>query len=146
LGGAIGDGIAVSSRTLHKRLFEAGLLRSAERERDHFTVRKVLEGRRRPVLHLAVSSLQELAQVAQPSPASASDAFCALNVWANASAATDATGPQNGSEPALVERIRVARGSDGPLVRTTDRATEADVMTNGALPHDTSEEQMKWTG
>ena len=146
LGSAIGDGIAITPRTLHKRLFEAGLLRSAERERGHFTVRQVLEGRRRHVLHLAVSSLQEPAQVAQPSPASASDASGAPFDWAGASAATNATGPQNGSEPELADRSRLAGGPDGPHVRTTDRATEADVMTNGPLSHRGSEEHMKWTG
>jgi hypothetical protein len=145
LGGAIGDGIVVTSRTLHTRLFEAGLLRSAERERGRFTARQVLDGRRRSVLHLAVSSLQELAQVAQPSPASGSDASGAVDS-ANASATTDANGPQNKSEPALVDRIRVADGPDGPPVRPTEGATGADVVTHRPLSDRWSEEPMKWTG
>jgi hypothetical protein len=58
LGGEIGDGITIGSKTLNKRLHEQGLLLSAERDRSTYTVRKVLEGvSRRPVLHLHIRSL-----------------------------------------------------------------------------------------
>jgi len=47
-----GDSITVASKTLHKRLHERGLLASTDDRRRKLTVRRVLEGRRRAVLHL----------------------------------------------------------------------------------------------
>lgn len=68
------DGLAVSRRTLHKRLHEQALLVTTEHERGTFAVRRMLQGQRRNVLHLAADSLmvQEPAQPAQaayPEPA-----------------------------------------------------------------------------
>jgi len=48
----LGETIPISSRTLHKRLTEKGLLASMEQDRNTLTVRRVLEGTRRNVLHL----------------------------------------------------------------------------------------------
>src|SRR5262249_18280022 len=44
--------IPVGSKTLHKRLHERGVLASTDDRRRKLTVRHVLEGRRRAVLHL----------------------------------------------------------------------------------------------
>jgi hypothetical protein len=54
-----GDPLTVTSRTLNKRLHERGLLASTDL--PHLTVRRVLQGSRRRVLHLATTaiSLQE---------------------------------------------------------------------------------------
>jgi len=52
-----GDSIAVGSKTLHKRLHEKGLLVSTEAGRRKLTVRRVLEGQRRAVLHLSARLL-----------------------------------------------------------------------------------------
>ncbi len=65
MGNAMGDVIATTPRALHKRLHEAGLLRSTETGRDHLVVRRVLERSRRAVLHLAASLVQEPDQTAQ---------------------------------------------------------------------------------
>ncbi len=51
------DGLAISARTLRKRLHERGLLASTDTEREVLTVRKTLEGKRREVMHLRAASL-----------------------------------------------------------------------------------------
>ena len=54
-----GEGIAVGSKTLHKRLFEAGCLATTEREHGRLTVRRSLDGvLRRHVLHVRRQLLQ----------------------------------------------------------------------------------------
>ena len=59
-----GDSLAIGSTTLHKRLHEQGLLRSTDARRGTLTVRHMLAGARRNVLHLDAGSLmpQETAQ------------------------------------------------------------------------------------
>jgi hypothetical protein len=52
LAGEQGDGLAVSALTLRRRLKERGLLVSTDPDREVLTIRRVLEGRRRNVLHL----------------------------------------------------------------------------------------------
>jgi len=55
--GANGDHLGLTRRTLNKRLFERGLLASAERDRGKLTVRRTLEGSRRDVLHLKATTI-----------------------------------------------------------------------------------------
>jgi len=71
-----GDSLAVTSRTLHKRLHEQHLLTSTEPDRDTLTVRRVLAGSRRAVLHLRAASImpRETAQPAQDSEVDAGEA------------------------------------------------------------------------
>jgi len=52
-----GEALAVTQKTLHKRLHEQGLLASVEDTRGTLTIRRVLGGVRRTVLHLRVASL-----------------------------------------------------------------------------------------
>jgi hypothetical protein len=52
-----GEPLTVSSKTLHKRLKERGLLASTDRQRGRLVVRRTLEGHRREVLHLRVAAL-----------------------------------------------------------------------------------------
>jgi hypothetical protein len=52
LAGVQGEALAVSSRTLRRRLRERGHLASVAAEREVLTVRRTLEGKRREVLHL----------------------------------------------------------------------------------------------
>jgi hypothetical protein len=47
-----GESLAISPRTLRRRLKERGLLASTDLGRETLTVRRVLEGRRRDVLHV----------------------------------------------------------------------------------------------
>jgi hypothetical protein len=62
-----GDALAVTPRTLHKRLSEKGLLVTREEGRGYLTVRRTLGGSRKSVLHLHAGTLvpQEVAQTAQ---------------------------------------------------------------------------------
>ena len=50
-----GDTLSVTGRTLNKRLHERGLLASTDP--PHLTVRRVLQSKRRRVLHLPVAAL-----------------------------------------------------------------------------------------
>jgi len=71
-----GDSLAVTSRTLHKRLHERHLLASTEPDRDTLTVRRMLAGSRRAVLHLRAASVmpRETAQPAQDGEVDAGEA------------------------------------------------------------------------
>lgn len=58
VGYKFGDSLTLTPRTLSKRLYERGLLRSTDTEsRETFKVRRTLEGRRREALHLAAALL-----------------------------------------------------------------------------------------
>jgi hypothetical protein len=57
MGRSHGDTIALTPRTLSKRMDERGLLKSKEESRQTLKVRRMLEGRRLDVLHLATSLL-----------------------------------------------------------------------------------------
>jgi len=62
----MGESLAVSPKTLHKRLHEQGFLVSMEKARNTYTIRRTLSGSRRAVLHLHAGSLmpREPAQAA----------------------------------------------------------------------------------
>jgi hypothetical protein len=66
LGRQTGEGLGVSSRTLHKRLREQGHLSSVDEPRRVLTVRRTLDGVRRDVLHLQISALHVLKQATPP--------------------------------------------------------------------------------
>jgi hypothetical protein len=53
----VGDRLAVTPQTLRRRLNEGGLLASVDSSRQVLTVRRVLEGQRRDVLHLSTATL-----------------------------------------------------------------------------------------
>jgi hypothetical protein len=57
LAGEMGEALAVSPRTLRRRLHERGLLVSVDIDREVLTVRRTLEGRRREVIHLCSGRL-----------------------------------------------------------------------------------------
>jgi hypothetical protein len=57
VGQATGSPIAVTPKTLAKRLHERGFLRSTDKAQSELRVRRTLEGRRRRVLHLAASAI-----------------------------------------------------------------------------------------
>lgn len=52
-----GEGLPIAAQTLTKRLKERGLLASVEEKRQTLTVRRVLEGKQRNVLHLRVGTV-----------------------------------------------------------------------------------------
>lgn len=53
IGRDVADNIALTPKTLHKRLHERGFLKTKEESRGTLTVRRTIEGRRREVLHLS---------------------------------------------------------------------------------------------
>jgi hypothetical protein len=55
LGHEVGDRLSVAPQTLRKRLKERGILASTDENRQVLTVRRMLEGQRRDVLHLSSS-------------------------------------------------------------------------------------------
>jgi integrase len=57
LGQEVGDRLGVTPHTLRRRLKEAGLLLSTDAVREVLTVRRVLEGQRRDVLHVSALTL-----------------------------------------------------------------------------------------
>lgn len=62
----VGDRLAVSVQTLRRRLREAGILVSVDSTRQVLTVRRVLEGQRRDVMHVDVEAVS--AAGASPRP------------------------------------------------------------------------------
>jgi hypothetical protein len=63
-----GEPIAIGCKTLSKRLCEQQHLVSSGQERQRLTVRKLLEGRQRNVLHLRSSALGEIAKADSQAP------------------------------------------------------------------------------
>jgi hypothetical protein len=61
VGRDVGESIPVMAKTLHKRLDERGVLVSTDRGRHTLTVRHVIEGRRREVLHVRRDLLGDIA-------------------------------------------------------------------------------------
>ncbi|HUY32008.1 MAG TPA: DUF927 domain-containing protein [Pirellulales bacterium] len=57
LAGEQGESLVVSPRTLWRRLRDRGALASIDRPRETLTVRRTVEGRRRDVIHLHLTSL-----------------------------------------------------------------------------------------
>jgi hypothetical protein len=53
----LGDSIPLTTKTLHKRLHERGLLQATDQSRGTLSVRRMLEGRRREVLYLRAETL-----------------------------------------------------------------------------------------
>jgi hypothetical protein len=60
-----GEPLTISSKTLHKRLDERGLLATTDSQRGKLTVRRTIEGPRRNVLHLRTASLLSPPEAAQ---------------------------------------------------------------------------------
>jgi hypothetical protein len=84
-----GDSLLISSRTLHRRLHERGLLVNVDANREVLTVRRVLEARRRDVLNLRADVLEQFESTprtaaqdypsSSPPPPSEGDGLTALD-------------------------------------------------------------------
>jgi hypothetical protein len=57
VGQQVGDGLIISAQTLRRRLHQRGLLVSTDPKRETLTIRRILEGKSRDVLHLSPSTL-----------------------------------------------------------------------------------------
>lgn len=66
LASATGETLTVGLQTLKRRLRDKRLLVTTDRARQTFTVRRTIEGRRLPVLHLDIRSLSTLTEPDQP--------------------------------------------------------------------------------
>jgi hypothetical protein len=132
MGRDTGDPLAVQPKTLHRRLAQAGLLRSIDKARYRLTVRRTLGGARRYVLHLSASVLEGAAQLAHPEPEPA----CPRAVpWTDVGASVDVNGPQDPPETAPVERRSIPLGPDGPIgpvvMREDHPLTDGDSAVKG---------------
>ncbi|HSL82886.1 MAG TPA: toprim domain-containing protein [Thermoanaerobaculia bacterium] len=123
------DGLSVMSRTLWKRLKEAGILVTTDETRQRNTVRVTLQGERREVLHLHTRKLLsgKPSQPSQPSQGGGGSGVPAMASW-------DGFG-SSGQEPShetVPEEGLSAAGSDldgtvgtvGTVSRTTEPASE----------------------
>ncbi|MGF1582780.1 MAG: DUF3854 domain-containing protein [Gemmataceae bacterium] len=63
-----GDSLAIQKTTLGRRLHEKLFLASREETRQRCTVRKMIQGRRREVLHICLEVFQDLRQTGPTSP------------------------------------------------------------------------------
>lgn len=123
------DGLSVMSRTLWKRLKEAGILVTTDETRQRNTVRVTLQAERREVLHLHTRKLLsgKPSQPSQPSQGGGGSGVPAMASW-------DGFG-SSGQEPShetVPEEGLSAAGSDldgtdgtvGTVSRTTEPASE----------------------
>jgi hypothetical protein len=124
VGRDIGDPLTVQPRTLHKRLHEAGMLRSTEGARGRLAIRRVLDGLRRAVLHLDASLLHGAAQPAQPAHGAFDDAQDGPFPWA----VRVSDGPPTAHEPDAgmphAEDDAQDRGTDGTVGTVAARGEE----------------------
>lgn len=137
--------VPVTTSTLSKRLDEKGYLVSTEKERDHLTVRRVLSGARRNVLHLSLGVLTGAAQSAQPAPGRGPEARKGDNgpgAWANESTPPDGIGPQVRPTNAIGDAAGAGDEPNGPLGPESARHTPVGA---GDADRDEPEEEAEWT-
>jgi hypothetical protein len=130
-----GEPIPVSSKTLHKRLAERGLLVSTDTQRGRHPVRITIEEVRRYVLHLHVDSLMsgEPAQSAQSAHTPAPDAQKAdswADSWADSGPAKVEIGPRIGPL-AAPERGFGPVGPIGPVPEIHKTTESAEAVATG---------------
>jgi hypothetical protein len=107
-----GDPLAIAPRTLHRRLQQAGLLRSVDDARGRLTVRRTLGDARRAVLHLGASALEGPGRAADTDHGRTPRGPFSGDVHGDATSGTahEATSGMTGSE-----HERTAPGPSGPV-------------------------------
>lgn len=151
-----GDQLAVTLSTLKKRLKERGKLASTEtsisggREVERLEIRKMLQGKRRKVLHLRSSSLADTPPESAPSVPSAPNLGSSYLTEAD-------DGTQNGTkienqasevrhEDALPEAVTISGGSRPGAIGTQGTQNTLDDLLaeerNAVLPSDHWEEDV----
>ena len=124
-----GEVLEFSARTIRKRLSERGLLRSTSERggQRHLTVRKVLSGKRREVLHVATPFLSagreedspEQAHLAHPyQQGAAAPKEGAIRVGQSFDSS-----PQDGSSSGPAARTPETNGPDGPVKNNEESST-----------------------
>jgi hypothetical protein len=144
-----GESLAVTQRTLSKRLGEKGFLVSTEKSRNKLTVRRTLEGRRQEVLHLRARgffSPQEPAQPAQPAQPSTqpvdSGPVPRAGPWAS-------SGGPGENRPTKKAQSNGENGSVGRLGRFSEgerdpASSSADPAASNGAERDSAEQENPW--
>src|SRR5262249_1845931 len=84
LAGEQGDSLGITMTTLHRRLNEGHLLASVDAKRSRLTVRRVLAGSRRDVLHFRaaqVLGMEQAVPTVPPDPMGQKQAENGTNSW-----------------------------------------------------------------
>lgn len=126
-GASAGEPLVCGQRMLSRHLFERNLLVRSERERDRYTVRRDLEGRRRNVLHLRrdvldATSAESTAQTAQTAPTAEPGAAPSWNdaprgpfSGVSSATSTDETAHNNGPDEHRHQENADDHGPSGPF-------------------------------
>jgi hypothetical protein len=153
VGQSIGSPIAVTSKTLAKRLAERGYLRSTDKAQGEVQVRRTLQGQRRRVLHLAASTilLEESGQSGQPGQAEPSSASSREDqkdagriLWPDSAEVAARSSQEIRPESAAISTI----GRDGRIGRMHGRALRGADASHGEGAEEAmeaGEEIMEWS-
>lgn len=153
VGQSIGSPIAVTSKTLAKRLAERGYLRSTDKAQGEVQVRRTLQGQRRRVLHLAASTilLEESGQSGQPGQAEPSSASSREDqkdagriLWPDSAEVAAGSSQEIRPESAAISTI----GRDGRIGRMPGRALRGADASHGEGAEEAleaGEEIMEWS-
>jgi hypothetical protein len=116
-----GDPLAIAPRTLHRRLQQAGLLRSTDEVRGRLTVRRTLGDARRTVLHLGATVLEGTARGVGDDGAGRDGPF-AWDVPGDAP-----SGTAHGEAPGMTgsERDQTTDGTFGPVGPVPEHESDA---------------------
>lgn len=135
---AAGEPLPVSSYTLHKRLFERGLLVTTDTQRDRLTVRKTVQGQRHCVLHLRMDCLMfvepsQPSQLSHAPPPEAQNAVLWDGSWDGSSPARQKTVPANVPLAASKHGTGTV-GTVGTVLETYEAQPAHDVVAGDAAP------------
>jgi hypothetical protein len=103
-----GDSLGVTPYTLHKRLAEQRLLASADQARGHLTIRRVLAGTRRSVLHVHASKMSLDTETVPIGPTSENDAE-------NGTVSRDGSSDHEGNRPTTSSHLPLEDSADGTV-------------------------------
>ncbi len=141
------DPLAIQPRTLRSRLHQRGLLVSVEDDRHRLTIRRILDGKRRAVLHLAASALDGPAQPSHLTHPGLGDAGDGPLVWASPDEALTGTA----HDVAHDEHGNPTAGPVGPVgplahgMETGDRASAVPWDPFAGDPNEPDEGISTWT-
>jgi hypothetical protein len=144
-----GDPLAIAPRTLHRRLQQAGLLRSVDDARGRLTVRRTLGDARRTVLHLVATVLEGAARPAVEEDAQEGDGPFAWDVRDDA---TSGTAHEQNTATASPEHESTATGTFGPVgplpqqESPTPSVVDVDDAPMASLGTRAIQQPVDWTG
>jgi hypothetical protein len=138
--------IPVSSKTLSRRLKEAGFLATTEEDRGHLTVRRTIEGRRSTVLHIWGDVLTGAAQSAQSDQTPSGDpekTDSGVVPWADDDRRPQIIGPPDRPTTPATATAEGDGGASGPIGPVPEGYPQPSPATvgNGAVVDD---EDLDW--